>query len=184
MRIREASKAQWTKRRRSMITSSKPCAMTSRGRAGGGAIPSGCATPGTATARISTRLFISLARAEGIPARFEIGFPVPSGTEGTIPGYHCWAEFYVKGWGWVPVDISEAWKDPKKHDYFFGSLDANRVQFSVGRDLTLQPKQEGGPLNYFIYPYVEVDGKPFEGIEKRFSYQEVAPDGKKSRDGK
>ena len=119
-------------------------------------------------------LFISLARAEGIPARFEIGFPVPSGTEGTIPGYHCWAEFYVNGRGWVPVDISEAWKDPRKHDYFFGSLDANRVQFSVGRDLTLQPKQEGGPLNYFIYPYVEVDGKPFEGIEKRFSYQEVA----------
>jgi len=123
-------------------------------------------------------LFISLARAEGIPARFEIGFPVPTGTEGTIPGYHCWAEFYVKGWGWVPVDISEASKDPGKHDYFFGSLDANRVQFSVGRDLTLQPKQDGGPLNYFIYPYVEVDGKPFEGIEKKFWYQEAAAHGK------
>ncbi len=119
-------------------------------------------------------LFISLARAEGIPARFEIGFPVPAGNEGTIPGYHCWAEFYANGVGWVPVDISEAWKDPKKHDYFFGSLDANRVQFSVGRDLTLQPKQDGGPLNYFIYPYVEVDGKPFESVEKKFSYRELA----------
>jgi transglutaminase-like putative cysteine protease len=116
-------------------------------------------------------LFISLARAEGIPARFEIGFPVPGGSEGTIPGYHCWAEFYVGGVGWVPVDISEAWKDPKKHDYFFGTLDANRVQFTIGRDLTLQPKQNGAPLNYFIYPYVEVDGKPFEGIEKKFSYR-------------
>ena len=119
-------------------------------------------------------LFISLARAEGIPARFEMGFPVPGGTEGTIPGYHCWAEFFVNRAGWVPVDISEAWKDPKKHDYFFGTLDANRVQFSVGRDLTLQPKQDGGPLNYFIYAYVEVDGEPFEGIEKRFSYRETA----------
>ncbi len=119
-------------------------------------------------------LFISLARAEGIPARFEIGFPVPAGTEGTIPGYHCWAEFFLNGIGWVPVDISEAWKDPKKHDYFFGALDANRVQFSVGRDLTLQPKQDGGPLNYFIYPYVEVDGKPFEGIERKFSYHELS----------
>jgi transglutaminase-like putative cysteine protease len=119
-------------------------------------------------------LFISLARAEGIPARFEIGFPVPDGTEGIIPGYHCWAEFFVNGVGWVPVDISEAWKDPKKHDYFFGTLDAHRVQFSVGRDLMLQPKQDGGPLNYFIYPYVEVDGKPFEGIEKKFSYREAA----------
>jgi transglutaminase-like putative cysteine protease len=118
-------------------------------------------------------LFISLARAEGIPARFEIGFPVPTATEGTIPGYHCWAEFYASGVGWVPVDISEAWKDPKKHDYFFGSLDANRVQFSVGRDLKLQPKPEGEPVNYFIYPYVEVDGKPFESIEKKVTYQQV-----------
>jgi len=119
-------------------------------------------------------LFISMARAEGIPARFEIGFPVPTGSDGTIPGYHCWAEYYVDGVGWVPVDISEAWKDPKKHDYFFGALDANRVQFTMGRDLALQPKQAGEPLNYFIYPYVEVDGKPFEGVEKKFTYREVA----------
>ncbi|MFZ0959793.1 MAG: transglutaminase domain-containing protein [Terriglobia bacterium] len=119
-------------------------------------------------------LFISLARAEGIPARFEIGFPVPTGKEGTIPGYHCWAEFFVNGVGWVPVDISEAWKDPKKHDYFFGTLDANRVQFSVGRDLILQPKQDSGPLNYFIYPHVQVDGRSFEGIGKSFSYRELA----------
>jgi len=40
--------------------------------------------------------------------------------------------------------------------------------------LTLQPKQDGGPRNYFIYPYVEVDGKPFEGIDKKFSFHEAA----------
>ena len=119
-------------------------------------------------------LFMSMARAEGIPARFEIGFPLPAGAAaGVIPGYHCWAEFFVNGLGWVPVDISEAWKDPSKHDYFFGSLDANRVQFTVGRDLTLQPKQDGPPLNYFVYPYVEVDGQPLEGVEKKFSFRDV-----------
>jgi transglutaminase-like putative cysteine protease len=117
-------------------------------------------------------LFISLARAEGIPARFEIGFPLPTGAEGTIPGYHCWAEFFLNGSGWVPVDISEAWKDPRKRDYFFGTLDANRLQFSIGRDLVLQPKQDGEPLNYFIYPYVEVDSKPYEGVGRKFSYRE------------
>ena len=119
-------------------------------------------------------LFISLARAEGIPARFEIGFPLSTAKEGTVPGYHCWAEFFVDGPGWVPVDISEAWKDPAKHDYFFGSLDDNRVQFSVGRDLELEPKQEGPPLNYFIYPYVEIDGQPFEGVEKALAFRELA----------
>ena len=49
------------------------------------------------------------------------------------------------------------------------------MQFTLGRDLTLQPKQAGGPLNYFIYPYVEVDGKPFEGVEKKFTYREASP---------
>jgi transglutaminase-like putative cysteine protease len=119
-------------------------------------------------------LFISLARAEGIPARFEIGFPLPAAKEGTVPGYHCWAEFFVNGPGWVPVDISEAWKNPAKHDYFFGSLDDNRVQFSVGRDVVLQPKQEGPPLNYFVYPYVEIDGQPFESVETQFAFHDVA----------
>ena len=94
-----------------------------------------------------------------------------------IPGYHCWSEFFVNGLGWVPVDISEAWKDPSKHDYFFGSLDANRVQFTVGRDLMLEPRQDGPPLNYFVYPYVEVDRHPFEGAEKKFTFREVQPRG-------
>jgi len=118
-------------------------------------------------------VFISMMRAEKIPARFEIGFPLPEGArEGEITGYHCWAEFYLKGPGWVPVDISEAWKNPSKHDYFFGALDPNRVQFSIGRDLTLSPKQDGPSVNYFVYPYVEVDGKPYDKLEKRFAFHE------------
>ena len=54
---------------------------------------------------------------------------------------------------------------PHTHDgrfyySFFGKLNENRVQFTTGRDIVLEPKQEGPPLNYFVYPYVEVDGKP------------------------
>src|SRR5919109_861996 len=106
-------------------------------------------------------LFIGMMRAAGIPARFEIGFPLPTDLhDGTIPGYHCWAEFYVEPYGWIPVDASEAWKHPDKKDYFFGAHDDNRVQFTLGRDIRLDPPQQGGPLNYFIYPYAELDGKP------------------------
>ena len=120
-------------------------------------------------------LFISMMRSEKIPARFEIGFPLPEkADQGDIPGYHCWAEFYVDGPGWIPVDISEAWKNPAKHDYFFGTLDTNRVQFTIGRDLTLSPPQSGPPLNYFIYPYVEVNGKPYDDLEKKFAFREDA----------
>ncbi len=121
-------------------------------------------------------LFISMLRAEKIPARFEIGFPLPIDTrQGEIPGYHCWAEFYVDGPGWIPVDISEAWKDQSKHDYFFGTVDANRVQFTIGRDVTLTPKQQGPPLNYFVYPYVEVDGQPYEKLDRKFAFRESTP---------
>ncbi len=68
-------------------------------------------------------LFISLARSEGIPARFEIGFPVPT-----------------------------------------------------GRDLILSETSKTVPLNYFIYPYVEVGGKPWKvKLDSRFSYREIKP---------
>jgi transglutaminase-like putative cysteine protease len=126
-------------------------------------------------------LFISLARSQKIPARFEIGFPLPEKRgEGEIPSYHCWAKFKPQGRGWVPVDISEANKDPSRKEYFFGNLSADRVAFSEGRDLTLVPKQDGPPLNFFVYPYVEVDGKPLpaEKVQSRFTFQDVGSAGK------
>jgi transglutaminase-like putative cysteine protease len=117
-------------------------------------------------------LFIGMMRAAGIPARFEIGFPLPVDQHaGTIAGYHCWAEFYVQPYGWIPVDASEAWKHPEKKNYFFGAHDDNRVQFTIGRDIRLDPAQQGDPLNYFIYPYAEVDGKPL-ALESKFSFQD------------
>jgi transglutaminase-like putative cysteine protease len=120
--------------------------------------------------------FIGMLRADGIPARFDIGFPLPENKDkGDIAGYHCWAEFYAARIGWIPLDISEAWKAKEKQDYFFGSVDANRVQFSTGRDITLSPKQDGPALNYFVYPYVEIDGKVYDKIDKQFSFEEVKP---------
>ena len=116
-------------------------------------------------------LFISMARSQGIPARFEIGFPLPADAHSAeIAGYHCWSDFYIDGKGWIPVDISEAWKHPEKRNYFFGSHDVNRVQFSMGRDLRLNPPQEGAPLNYFVYPYVEVDGHEHANVSLAFSF--------------
>ncbi len=119
-------------------------------------------------------LFIAMARSQGIPARFEIGFPLPPEKHaGEVAGYHCWSDFYIEGKGWIPVDISEAWKHPEKRDYFFGSHDANRIQFSMGRDLPLSPPQEGKPLNYFVYPYMELDGKEYDNVSTAFSFADV-----------
>jgi transglutaminase-like putative cysteine protease len=119
-------------------------------------------------------IFIGYSRALGIPARFAIGFPLPADRgEGKIAGYHCWAEFYAKGIGWVPVDASEAAKDPSRREYFFGAHDENRVEFTKGRDVILAPREKGDPLNYFIYPYAEVDGQPFAGSVYEIAYRDT-----------
>lgn len=116
-------------------------------------------------------LFIGMCRAAGIPARFEIGFPLPEGErEGVIPGYHCWAEFFVPEVGWVPVDCSEATKNPERMSFYFGSLDPNRVQFTIGRDVRIEGAGAESPLNFFIYPLVEVDGKRHDAVSREVRF--------------
>ncbi|MEL7499386.1 MAG: transglutaminase-like domain-containing protein [Planctomycetota bacterium] len=121
-------------------------------------------------------LFIALARNQKIPARFEIGFPLPPGDSkpesNQIGGYHCWAWFHIDGQGWTPVDISEADKHPELKNFYFGALTQDRIGFSKGRDIVLVPAAKSEPLNYFVYPHVEVDGEilPKKNIELNFSF--------------
>ncbi len=111
-------------------------------------------------------LFISLARSAGIPARFAIGAAIPSDRDsGGIDGYHCWAEFYAEG-KWWPVDISEANKYTALSTYYFGRHPANRIEFSRGRDLIVNPGPQTGPINFLAYPVMEVGGSPI--IAKSF----------------
>ena len=103
--------------------------------------------------------FIALARSSGIPARFAIGATIPAAkNEGAIEGYHCWAEFFADG-RWIPVDISEAWKNPRLADYYFGHNPANRFELTKGRDLIVQPPPESGPINFLAYPLLEMNGE-------------------------
>ena len=116
--------------------------------------------------------FISLSRTLDVPARFHMGFPIPNGEEGKVGGYHCWADYYVDGEGWYPVDISEADKDPGRAEYFFGTICKNRVDFMVGRDFKIDNYEEES-VNLFIYPLLEVDDQVSKGYTKRFSYKNL-----------
>lgn len=125
-------------------------------------------------------LFISLTRAHKVPAKFVMGFGVPEKRgKGDIGGYHCWAWFQPMGQGWVPVDISQANQvkkdNPKLAEYLFGNLTEDRVVFTTGRDINLMPQQSGPALNFFIYPYVEVEGQAHTGenVTRRFAYEDV-----------
>ncbi len=105
-------------------------------------------------------LFISLARSAGIPSRFAVGASIPSDRdEGGIDGYHCWAEFYAEG-KWWPVDISEANKYTALATYYFGRHPANRIEFSRGRDLQIEPGPHSGPINFLAYPVMEEANAP------------------------
>lgn len=119
-------------------------------------------------------LFIGMARASGIPARFVMGFPLAEEmSEGRIPGYHCWAEFYLQDEGWIPVDISEAIRHPQRRDYYFGNLDANRIAFTIGRDIVVGDSTSTDTLNYFIYPFVRTDAEEEPQVEYKFSFREL-----------
>ena len=114
-------------------------------------------------------MFVALCRASGIPAREHFGIRINA--DDITKNQHCWAEFYLKGTGWVsadPADVLKAvlknnWtKDQKetkeKQESYWGNCDAERIILADGRDLTLIPAQDGEPLNDFGYPYAEVDG--------------------------
>jgi transglutaminase-like putative cysteine protease len=118
-------------------------------------------------------LFMNLCRARGIPTRFCMGCLIPPDAKGAIAGYHCWAEFYVPGGSWVPVDASEAWKHPEKRDFYFGNLDADRVLLVRGRDLVLDPPQKGPPVDILFTGHAEAkDGAPVD-VECELSYEDV-----------
>lgn len=120
-------------------------------------------------------LFIAEARSVGVPARFVIGFPLPAeGLEGTVEGYHCWSEFWLDDRGWVPIDASEAHKRPERREFYFGSLDADRVELTIGRDLDL-PGAAVSALNFLVYPHVEVDGRTHEAVATELRFHRLPP---------
>ena len=116
--------------------------------------------------------FISISRTLNVPSRFHMGFSIPNGDSGEVGGYHCWADYYIQGDGWYPVDISEADKSPEKSDYFFGTVCSSRFEMIVGRDFKLK-NYDNGVLNLFIYPVVEIDDKLSENFSKKFYYKNI-----------
>lgn len=131
-------------------------------------------------------LYASLTRSLGIPTRLDYG-SFFQGENSPLPGrpsldgkdtdasYHCWVQFHAPGVGWVPLDVALADLLPTaaERDYYFGALEARRVTWSYGRDLTLAPRQAGPPVNAMHKVYVEVDGRPHTGWERKLTYRSL-----------
>ena len=90
--------------------------------------------------------FAALCRSLGIPARSVGGYQLVPGSAGT----HFWAEYYLEGYGWVPVDVTAAetadWSynatADQRHQfkaYYFGGLDPYRYIIQKDVDIPLTP---------------------------------------------
>ncbi len=78
-------------------------------------------------------LFVALSRARGIPARPVVGYWAISGLEQT----HVWAEFYIEGLGWIPVDPTIGQRSESERAYYFGNMDNQRVILNKGFNIQL-----------------------------------------------
>jgi len=106
-------------------------------------------------------LFIASARARGIPARLQMGYRLrePNAGKETDPGYRCWAEYFLPGYGWVPTDIVEA-DDPKGlgRERWFSGLTERRIWLNSGREFDLAGRAETAHrVNTVVVGYAEID---------------------------
>lgn len=134
--------------------------------------------PGGKCADISS-IFVALARAAGVPAREIFGLRQGKKPVQDISTWqHCWAEFYLPGYGWVSVDPADVRKMMLKqnlklsdlrtkeyHTYFWGNIDPYRIKLGEGRDLILNPPQTGPPINYLMYPFAQVGDKTLDWLD-------------------
>lgn len=134
--------------------------------------------PGGKCADISS-VYVALARAAGVPSREVFGIRMGKKAEQDISTWqHCWAEFYLPGYGWVPVDPADVRKmmlvhkltlddDKTKeyHEYFWGGIDPYRIKLGEGRDLTLNPVQQGMTVNYLMYPFGQIGEETLDWLD-------------------
>lgn len=134
-------------------------------------------------------LFVALARSAGIPARDAYGVRVADsrrgyrclGKSGDISkAQHCRAEFYARGYGWIPVDPADVRKvmleeqpgglpmsDPRvqaARQALFGSWEMNWVAYNHGHDVAL-PGSTKAAIPFLMYPNGESGGERINSLD-------------------
>ena len=135
-------------------------------------------------------LFVGLARAAGIPARDVYGLRVAAsahgyrslgvGTPNVTRAQHCRAEFFARGYGWVPVDPADVRKVvleeppgnlPMQDDKavagrrrLFGNWEMNWLAYNMGHDVKL-PNSSGPRLPYLMYVNAETGGEMLDQLD-------------------
>jgi len=150
-------------------------------------------------------LFVGLARSIGVPARDTYGLRVARSAHGyaslgvgspnVTRAQHCRAEFFARGYGWVPVDPADVRKVvleeppgnlPMRHEKvdaarkrLFGNWEMNWLAYNRGHDVKL-PHSSGPKLPYLMYVNAETGGEMLDqldpdAVQYTISAREVAP---------
>ena len=130
-------------------------------------------------------LFVGLARSVGVPARDIYGVRVAAskygykslgiGSPSASKAQHCRAEFFARGYGWVPVDPADVRKvvleeppgnlamgDAKvvaARKRLFGGWEMNYLAYNMGHDVRLPHAARSTKLPYLMYTNAEADGE-------------------------
>ena len=136
-------------------------------------------------------LYVGLARSVGVPARDAYGIRVASskygykslgtGSPNITKAQHCRAEFFARGYGWVPVDPADVRKVvleeppgnlPVKDEKviaarkrLFGSWEMNWLAYNMGHDVTLPHANKAPKLPFLMYINAEADGELRDQLE-------------------
>jgi len=87
-----------------------------------------------------TLLFMTLARSQGIPVKWQSGFMIHPGND----NLHDWGEVYYEGIGWVPVDQSfklQPTDDEQVRKFYFHGIDAYRLIVNDDFGMKLYPEK-------------------------------------------
>ena len=136
-------------------------------------------------------LYVGLARSVGVPARDAYGIRVASskygykslgtGSPNITKAQHCRAEFFARGYGWVPVDPADVRKVvleeppgnlPVKDEKviaarkrLFGSWEMNWLAYNMGHDVKLPHANKAPKLPFLMYINAEADGELRDQLE-------------------
>ena len=136
-------------------------------------------------------LYVGLARSVGLPARDVYGIRVaPSklgykslgtGSPNITKAQHCRAEFFARGYGWVPVDPADVRKvvleeppgnlalgDEKvraARQRLFGSWEMNWLAYNTAHDVKLPRATQAPQKPFLMYVNAEADGELRDELE-------------------
>jgi hypothetical protein len=77
------------------------------------------------------------------------------------PGYRCWIEYFVPGYGWISADVVEAdTPGGLGHERWLFGLTSRRLFLNEGREFRVGVDAKAATVNHMSIGYAEIDGEP------------------------